>query len=558
MNLHTYFTQTVILIFALSCATHGLVLDISKRNVATSNIVNDFRGAVLISGGLQTSCEVALLDGQTGFVAASCIQLLSNGKVDSTQVYRVGFDDPTTSTSTVYDISQITVHKKYDASTLANNIALVQYNPNGSNTWKMFVGGHRTEWNSTFYVSRAMASVSSVTWAPTRVADIAIDSGCGSASNLYTANPDWMLCVTQAPVSYANSACKIPYTTAWSIWQPTDLAVAAIYSHTSTTSDSLCDASNTLYHYYTLLQPYVAWARSITGTNYSIFWKDSAYVYPGDKNFAMTSSPSASLPNIHTITGDLYPAQRSFNAGGTTSSASQPNTGGTSTGGTNVNTSSAPNNNQNSSNASNINSNDAGGNSNNNSGDNTINTNSVAQDSTDITTNELQNLDSDTSAIVIDEGDLATVDGSVVAIADLMTNSDESDIEITNVILNTETDSQGNVVVASGISVETYAYADYIGYSSPQTTTTTTTSTQNSAEKVSSSGSAKGLTRSEIIAISVSVPLLFILISIGALFAYKWWSKRRIATFWNPAEKGPHSHMRIIDEPSYYNPDIKN
>ncbi|KAJ2380319.1 hypothetical protein GGI05_006347 [Coemansia sp. RSA 2603] len=268
----------------------------------------------------------------------------------------------------------------------------------------------------------------------------------------------------------------------------------------------------------------------------------------------MTSSPGASITNIHTISGDLYPVQRSFNAGATASSTNQASSGSTGSNNSNSNASLAPDNSQNNSSTNDTNRND--GNINSSSNNDSTTAISVDQDSTDTAISDLQDTDSDTSAIVIDEGDLATVDGSVVAIADLMTNSEESDIEITNVILNTMTDRQGNIVVSSDISVQTYAYTDYIGYSSPQKTTTT--SVENTVEKATSSGGEKGLTRSEIIAISVSVPLLIILVSIGALFAYKWWSKRRIATFWNPAEKGPHSHMRIIDEPSYYNPDVKN
>ncbi|KAJ2722499.1 hypothetical protein GGI07_003275 [Coemansia sp. Benny D115] len=325
MKLSAAVAQVTVVALCVSQSVSALALNMTKRTVTFNNLINDFRGAVLIHAGLQTSCEVALIDTQNGFVAASCLKILSTGKADDNEDYKVAIFDPVGQTSKMFTLDRIDVHPKYDQSTYANNIAIIGFNTGNSQSWVAWVGGHRTEWNNIFYTNRAMTSVLKKTWDTSYAADIATNSNCGAASNLYKSNSDWMTCITQAPASRVQSACLTPYGTAWGVYQPNDLAVSAIYSHSVTTSSSLCQTTGTVYHLYTMLQPYIKWATNIAGRDMNLFWKDSSYSYSGSRSFAMSSVGGSSISGAKIVTGDLYPMQRTYTP---VSVPSTPSTGG--------------------------------------------------------------------------------------------------------------------------------------------------------------------------------------------------------------------------------------
>ncbi|KAJ2882628.1 hypothetical protein FB639_002344, partial [Coemansia asiatica] len=208
MKLFTGFVKTLALSACLIQSIQAIAINTTmiKRDVTSNNIINDFRGSVLILGSLQTSCEVALLDSQNGFCAASCFIFKSSGNVDNSQDFKVSIYNPSSSSTSIFTLDRIDVHPQYDPSTKANNIALIGFNTDGSHSWDASAAGHRSEWDNTFFTYRAMVNPSKKTWSPTSVASLGMNSGCASASNLYKANSDWMLCVTQAPTSLANSA----------------------------------------------------------------------------------------------------------------------------------------------------------------------------------------------------------------------------------------------------------------------------------------------------------------------------------------------------------------
>ncbi|KAJ1724599.1 hypothetical protein LPJ53_001135 [Coemansia erecta] len=632
----------------------------TKRTVTSSNLLNDFRGAVLVLGSLQTSCEVALLDSQNGVVAASCFKFLSSGKVDNSQDFKIGINDPSSSTSLVYTLDRIDVHPKYDSSTYANNIAIIGFNTDSRQSWEAWAAGDRSEWNSVFFTSRAMISVSKKTWNPTRVVTLGLDSGCASASNLYKSNSDNMLCVSQAAVSLANSYCDLPYGTAWGIYQPNDLAVGAIYSHSVITSDSLCQATGTRYHIYTLIEPYLPWAGNVAGETFNLFTLDD-YTSSASKSFSMTSVSGSSISGSKIVTGDYYPMQRvyepvavttpststgsgstSSGSTGSTSSGStntgstntgstntgstntgstntgstntgstntgstntgstntgstntgstntgstntgstntgstntgSTNTGSTNTGSTNTgstnsgstdNSSSGTtdnssgsgatsNNNSSSNNSSNgATDNNASGNSNSNGSGNSVSSSSSGSvKSSSSSDGDDDSLDTNGRNVTdkIDEDDVITINGSVVAIADLMTNSNEANLEVTHVYYLTQTDANGNIVVMSDIEVQTYAYSDYHDNTDDDDSQGGNPKDSSGLNASADNEKYNGLSRSAVIAIGVVVPVVTILILIGLFFLHKWWRRRRNAINWDPkSERDNINRIGIIDE----------
>ncbi|KAJ2704962.1 hypothetical protein FB645_002826 [Coemansia sp. IMI 203386] len=642
MKLLSSFAKTLALGTCLIQAVQALAVNttIIRRDVTSSNIINDFHGSVLILGSLQTSCEVALLDSQNGFVAASCFIFKSTGKVDNSQDFKVSVYDPSSGSTKIQSLTRIDVHPKYDPSTLANNIAIIGFGTDGSNSWDAHAAGHRSEWDNIFFTYRAMINPSKKTWSPTSVASLGINSGCASASNLYKSNSDWMLCVTQAPTSLANSACLLPYGVAWGIYQPNDLAVAAIYSHSVITSDSLCQSSGTQYHIYTMLQPYIAWGSGVAGRSLNTYWQDGSYSYSGSRSFSMTNSGGSSISGSKIVSGDYYPMQRVYkpvsvptpqpapdtgsgsgsSGSGNTSSGSgstntgnnnsgstntgNTNTGNTNTGNTNTGSTNTGNTNTGSTNTGNSDSGSDSGSSNSGSGssgsgsnsgsdsgssnsgsdnggssgsgsnsgssDNGNNNNSGGSSSSNNDDGDNKNSSSNSSSrnsssdknnsassnssgdndddndIGFEEGELVTINGTVVAIADLMTDTNESNIELTHVYYMTRTDANGNVIVVSDVEVETYAYSDYL--LEDDSDGATGSNAKNDQFKASESNDGDGLSRSATIAIGVVVPLVTILILIGLFFLHKWWRRRLNASTWDPKNENADIDRRGIME----------
>ncbi|KAJ1824722.1 hypothetical protein LPJ73_009313, partial [Coemansia sp. RSA 2703] len=247
---------------------------------------------------------------------------------------------------------------------------------------------------------------------------------------------------------------------------------------------------------------------------------------------------------------------------GSTNSGST-NTGSTNTGSNNTGSNNNNNNSSNNSNGSTDNGSSSGTTSNNNNNNNNSSDNS-GNESTDSSSNGSSNgnsnsvsssknsnssVDSNGRNVTdkIDEGDVVTINGSVIAVADLMTNSNEANLEVTHVYYLTQTDDNGNVVVISDIEVQTFAYSDYHD----------NTDDNNEGNPKDSSGlnasadneKYNGLSRSAVIAIGVVVPVVTILILLGLFFLHKWWRRRRNAINWDPkSERDNINRIGIIDE----------
>ncbi|KAJ2436654.1 hypothetical protein GGF42_008903, partial [Coemansia sp. RSA 2424] len=97
--------------------------------------IDNYRGAVLVKNGRQTSCEFALIDKGSAFIAASCLDLKAGTTTVATEEggggggtrHEIYFEDSKyqrTASSSPIASTNIHVHPNYDATTYANNIAV--------------------------------------------------------------------------------------------------------------------------------------------------------------------------------------------------------------------------------------------------------------------------------------------------------------------------------------------------------------------------------------------------------------------------------------------------
>ncbi|KAJ2617847.1 hypothetical protein EV177_000333 [Coemansia sp. RSA 1804] len=154
----------------------------------------DFRYAYLYKNGKQTSCMVAVIDMTAGVVAANCIDLTSDNKVDTSVKYKIHYTPYGNNTGPMFDLSpsEFTIHPDYDPKTLLNNIAVIQNTNGGTDGYSSYISTKDFDVISKVYVRRDYDTITS-TWSMPALANNKVsDSDCVDGSPMYAANSRYM------------------------------------------------------------------------------------------------------------------------------------------------------------------------------------------------------------------------------------------------------------------------------------------------------------------------------------------------------------------------------
>ncbi|KAI8321122.1 hypothetical protein GQ54DRAFT_298203 [Martensiomyces pterosporus] len=291
--------------FALS--VFGISQGDLRRREVTSATIGSVVGAVLVKNGYQTSCEIVPIDNRAGFIAASCLDFQGSQLANDT-VYQIYLDNSLKTVSAQHTIEAIHVHPMYDASTFANNIAIVEFNTQAQKLWNNYIALDRNSWTNLTYVRRTMVDASAMFWAPhyldTRPQQSA--RGCKSASPVYAPNTSDFLCGNWSAQPVLNAACSMPFGSVIA-FTGDDMAVAAIYSHSATSGKSIC-ADKSQLHYYTLLTDYVMFACKVLRRSMDVYTRSPSYRPNTDADYMMRpASPAPTAPEITIYGGDAYP-----------------------------------------------------------------------------------------------------------------------------------------------------------------------------------------------------------------------------------------------------------
>ncbi|KAJ2363151.1 hypothetical protein H4S01_004441, partial [Coemansia sp. RSA 2610] len=268
--------------------------------------VSGYRGALLVKNGKQTSCEIALIDATSGFVAATCV-VDGAGNLDTTARYEAYSDTGKGSSSMSAPIlsGSIHVHPQFSMATFANNIAIVQFTLNPDIAWTIRVAVDHGTWAGTKYVRRYMSDLASKAWA---TPDERIDGDmarpqCAASSGLYAANYFDFSCSTATAPTMVGSQCGVPYGSLYGLIG-NKMAVGGIYSHSVVTGSDLCGSSKTV-HYYTLLSNFIAFAQNTLGRGVLTLSTD-AFSVQADVNYGMEPEAFAPPQGTRVIAGNAF------------------------------------------------------------------------------------------------------------------------------------------------------------------------------------------------------------------------------------------------------------
>ncbi|KAI8321120.1 hypothetical protein GQ54DRAFT_298202 [Martensiomyces pterosporus] len=297
--------------------THGSRLaGITKRAPPTSSdIIKKAVGGVLYKNGLQTSCEFLPFDNRAAFIAASCLNYDSNGKVETSSTdYQLLFDNNVLAAYTQHPVEKIHIHPSYDTKTFANNIAVIEFNTNASKSWTMQIAMDSQSWDSVTFVRRSVRpkmNPNNQPWwnNPVVMTPDPTASDCSNSSAIYSANTKDFVCGNVLTGQAYNKSCTVPYGSVYAN-VGNDIVLAGVFSHSAVYGSDICTASHQA-SYFTLFSSYVMFANSVLNRTLATFIKDPAFVANTDAAYKMnsTSPSSTTIANVTVFSGDIYPRE---------------------------------------------------------------------------------------------------------------------------------------------------------------------------------------------------------------------------------------------------------
>ncbi|KAJ2470094.1 hypothetical protein GGI02_003158, partial [Coemansia sp. RSA 2322] len=277
----------------------------STMQSIVSNVEARYDG-VLIVNSEQTSCEVAVANELYGFVAANCLTV--NGKmVSALNKLQVAVRGP--NMSALYSVTNVTIHPSYNPTSLANNIAVVQYLNAKSAAIPGKLAVSTSKWNELCYLRRTLANTSKQIWNEPSylVTDQDEETACSLGSPVFSANRNNFICSNSTTMASVSKSCSLPYGLVYGVVKSNSVAPAAIYSHTVVFGSGLCSNFKKL-NYYIQLGSYLTWGAKVAGYTPKIDGStnsNGSKSVLGDITFSMKDGGS-SVPGVAVYGGNLY------------------------------------------------------------------------------------------------------------------------------------------------------------------------------------------------------------------------------------------------------------
>ncbi|KAJ2910787.1 hypothetical protein GGI21_000504 [Coemansia aciculifera] len=547
----------MLLLAAVTTAeSHGL----SVRAVSSADI-STFRGATLVKNGQPTSCEFGLIDNQSAFLAANCLDFV-NGQVNQATKYEIYFDQakgqPPGRATLIND--KIQVHSLYNPTSFANNIAVVQFNFPDQGSWINYISVDSLEWTSLVNVRRQLLNPSTNSWGAPIVQTQSANnpSSCFTASALFTSNVRDMVCSVLSLSSPVSSKCTAPYGTLYGVSKKS-MAVSALYSHSVVYANDLCSGGNT-FHYFTMLSNYTRFASAVLGRQvyeyienqslYDTMWHSTGHHFQ--------NANAMNAPGTSQFGGDIYALERNMvpqpppppppspqPSSQQPPPPQQPTTPQTQTQPTNTppGASNPPQPTQPST-TNNGNNGNGGGN------------NSSGGDGGDVGDATSINNTSDGFVLQpIQTSSLTSVPTGVVTLVDPADNSSQSNVVIvSNSDSNIDFSDDGGGTGGNG----TGGSGNRPGHDGHDNNNSNSNSSSAPSSKATNSSQGPllggmgdkttGMAKNTVIALAVAIPIICVLLGVGLYFAYRNYKKRKADNEFKPGSNRQLNNMRVIME----------
>ncbi|KAJ2776291.1 hypothetical protein H4R18_005742 [Coemansia javaensis] len=269
--------------------------------------------------------------------AASCMEFTGGGRVDMSVRYEAYLDAGIDGKTAKYEVEKITVNPGFNATSLTNNIAVLEYNAGSKETWQSpFYPRPMTDTGPLMYVQSWLSNADKMTWGTeSKAATWSYgDQRCKYMSNVYDIHIDHIDCTNltmQSPLLQQTS-CPIPLGLMYTMADGLPYLSGILGYTASAKSIAVCDEYNNR-NYHTYVAEYIAYIQKVLGRDvyYGKDVFDEGLEYPAD--FDMIASRFTFAPNVVIKGGDLFKdatlADGASESGGNPgSSSSEPDTSG--------------------------------------------------------------------------------------------------------------------------------------------------------------------------------------------------------------------------------------
>ncbi|KAJ2715103.1 hypothetical protein H4R19_001384 [Coemansia spiralis] len=285
---------------------------------STYAATDDIKGGVLVKSSQQTSCNLIVMDSQTALVAASCLDFVGSGVVDSRTNYEVYLDDRMDGIAAKYAVEKISVQAHYDQTTLANNLAILQFNSRGVITWQISMAPwSNLEWDALVYDRRSLTDLGKMQWDQVSAHTTPKDADYGVCKDL-SPNPvglwAYMLGDTSTTVTPPKevSDCPAPYGVVYGVTHRNgrkEVFLLAIHSFTYVAGGSSLCTARSQCSYYTFFNGYYGLIRYTLGRDFPIGLDEFNITdYRPNTNFQMAGMKAQDSAVATTLSGNLFKA----------------------------------------------------------------------------------------------------------------------------------------------------------------------------------------------------------------------------------------------------------
>ncbi|KAJ2676255.1 hypothetical protein GGI25_003642 [Coemansia spiralis] len=302
----------------ISGAVTPLIYARSTHRFTTRDATSDLakiKGGVLVKNGKQTSCELAVINSQVSVISADCLDI-ANGNLDTNVKYDVYLDEGADGNAAKYAVESVSINPGYNATSISNNLAVIQYNLAGASTWNntMAVSGTTGSWNDMVFVRRTLSNVANMDWEAPVINTIGSndDNMCNSMSALYKENQSDFICNSETlnPQLSSLSQCSITYGSVYT-YIGSSLYLAGVHSYSATYSGArnLCGSNETRI-YYLLLENYWEYISTVIKSSVPFYPSTSSLPPTQNAYYAMKEPENAKmLSNYRVFGGDSYANQ---------------------------------------------------------------------------------------------------------------------------------------------------------------------------------------------------------------------------------------------------------
>ncbi|KAJ2727011.1 hypothetical protein GGI07_000128 [Coemansia sp. Benny D115] len=478
---------------------------------------------------------------KAAFLSASCLDYTSGTNINTSTKYEVYIDlanGNTTPLVASLSPSDIHLHPNYNPNTLENNIAVIEFNKQTTDSYKAYIVTDRYLVDSSSYIRRSYNEQTKKWNTPVTGSMAKNVDACSQNSGLLAANPYEIACTTSSTTSIYNSGCTVPFGTVYTRGTGT-IGLIGIFSYAVIEGDGMCKGGTTWYSYFVKLWNTDRFATSVLGYPVDVLFQEKPTTEPLTSLYSNAPPTSVNMSGKLRVTGDLYTQQGAHNQDNSNSAQQSPVV---------VNPQPSPSSTPKSPEATNG-SDDKNNNANGEEGNNT-NTNDGGDD--DNKTTKDSNNDND------NDGDFEENDND--------TTEDAKDSSKTKGTKTKSKDSDDSA--SSGADENDYEVAPDVQYEEDSGSSNGGSSAANSGDSKNGSGSSSGfdqkdaaantesdksassndgLQRTQIIAIAVSVPVCALLLGFIALLLFRAWKAKTIKEKWDPVAEANHHREAIFE-----------